>query len=373
MGKKLKKYAMLVVSICLSVSFTFTSFAAAMDHYDSKSGLINVNFPEPPRYENSDGQVVLTSESWEQTQPFFAGYAIVCTSTQFVQERGSYIFNYAIIDESGTIMSTFNFEGSFFLINLQFNRFVENPEGYIYWTCSSNKDGLYYAIGKLDGTQEVYKIPELRSSQSNDIHTIYSIGTFRNGSANVYKVRTDQSNFFDLKVSHEAVGSISIDGVYSTSINKESEYGDEVIPAYGTKQFAENRVTSGWKEDESGWWYDNGDGTYPVNQWKEIEGKQYYFGEDGYMYQSQYTPDGYWVDENGVWIESEPQLNPDEVEKHNTLGLYIEVLGDLYENNIFRDEEMFEEYVRSFLPDMSEEDIRYVINEVRSNYTFVPA
>lgn len=38
-----------------------------------------------------------------------------------------------------------------------------------------------------------------------------------------------------------------------------------------------------WKSDANGWWYDNGDGTYPVNQWKTIDGKSYYFGADGYM------------------------------------------------------------------------------------------
>lgn len=372
MGKKLKRYVILVVSICLSFSFTFTSFAVAMDHYDSKSGLINVNFPEPPRYENSDGQVVLSSADWVQTQAFYNGYAIICKS-KTLNGYNDYWHVFAIIDESGNEISTFEMGASASLTNDEFYRFVENPGGYVWWySTSSQKSGLTFVTGKLDGTLNWYSVPELRRSQSGYKSVYYTIGTFRNGSANIYKVSDDTSDWWNCKRSYSAIGSISIDGVYSTSINKESEYGDEVIPAYGTKQFAENKVTAGWKEDKTGWWYDNGDGTYPVNQWKEIGGKQYYFGEDGYMYQSQYTPDGYWVDENGVWIESEPQLNPDEVEKHNTLGLYIEVLGDLYENNIFRDEEMFEEYVKSFLPDMSEEDIRYVINEVRSNYTFVP-
>ena len=32
-----------------------------------------------------------------------------------------------------------------------------------------------------------------------------------------------------------------------------------------------------WKQDTSGWWYQNDDGSYPTNTWKEINGKQYYF------------------------------------------------------------------------------------------------
>lgn len=35
----------------------------------------------------------------------------------------------------------------------------------------------------------------------------------------------------------------------------------------------------GWKSDAVGWWYSNGDGTYPVNEWKEIDGKRYFFLE----------------------------------------------------------------------------------------------
>lgn len=60
----------------------------------------------------------------------------------------------------------------------------------------------------------------------------------------------------------------------------------------------------GWKYDKQGWWYANGDGTYQVNQWKEIDGKFYYFGEDGYMLAGTRTPDGYYVGSNGEWVES---------------------------------------------------------------------
>lgn len=59
-----------------------------------------------------------------------------------------------------------------------------------------------------------------------------------------------------------------------------------------------------WKQDNVGWWYQNDDGSYPTNSWQEIDGKQYYFGNDGYMLHDTTTPDGYYVDANGVWDQS---------------------------------------------------------------------
>lgn len=40
----------------------------------------------------------------------------------------------------------------------------------------------------------------------------------------------------------------------------------------------------GWKQDVWGWWYENADGTYPVNTWYEDEdGSWYFFNEMGYL------------------------------------------------------------------------------------------
>ena len=57
-----------------------------------------------------------------------------------------------------------------------------------------------------------------------------------------------------------------------------------------------------WKEDEKGKWYEE-DGNYITSSWKEIEGKQYYFGADGYMLVNTTTPDGYKIGADGVWIQ----------------------------------------------------------------------
>lgn len=59
-----------------------------------------------------------------------------------------------------------------------------------------------------------------------------------------------------------------------------------------------------WKEDEKGKWYEE-DGNCIASSWKEIEGKQYYFGADGYMLVNTTTPDGYKVGADGAWIQDD--------------------------------------------------------------------
>lgn len=79
-----------------------------------------------------------------------------------------------------------------------------------------------------------------------------------------------------------------------------------------------------WLLDNVGWWYCNADKSYTVNNWQYINNKWYYFNEHGYMVTgwvlwknlyyycgpngdmltNTWTPDGYYVDGNGVWVES---------------------------------------------------------------------
>ena len=57
----------------------------------------------------------------------------------------------------------------------------------------------------------------------------------------------------------------------------------------------------------SNWWYQNDDSSYPAGGWEWIDGNQdgtaecYYFNQDGWMYVSTGTPDGFEVNENGAW------------------------------------------------------------------------
>lgn len=51
------------------------------------------------------------------------------------------------------------------------------------------------------------------------------------------------------------------------------------------------------------WQYRHANGSYVSGTWEQIDGKWYYFDENGRMASSQTTPDGYYVDSNGVWTE----------------------------------------------------------------------
>ena len=65
---------------------------------------------------------------------------------------------------------------------------------------------------------------------------------------------------------------------------------------------------AGTGENQTRWWYDNGDGTYAQNGWQWIDGDQdgtaecYYFDGDGWMTANGTTPDGYQLNEAGAWV-----------------------------------------------------------------------
>lgn len=74
--------------------------------------------------------------------------------------------------------------------------------------------------------------------------------------------------------------------------------------------FSLTSLAGQWKQDSVGWWYDNGNGTYPANQWQWIDGNGdgiaecYYFDHSGYCMIYTITPDGYQVNSAGAWIVS---------------------------------------------------------------------
>ena len=62
-------------------------------------------------------------------------------------------------------------------------------------------------------------------------------------------------------------------------------------------------LVEGWQNNGYGWWYQRANGTYPHSEWEIINGIWYYFDENGYMLADTTTPDGYYVDINGAWVE----------------------------------------------------------------------
>ncbi len=75
--------------------------------------------------------------------------------------------------------------------------------------------------------------------------------------------------------------------------------------------FSMNVLAAGsWRRDSRGWWYQRGDGGWPATAWQWIDGNGdgygecYFFGIDGYMLENQQTDDGYWVNQDGMWVEN---------------------------------------------------------------------
>lgn len=62
-----------------------------------------------------------------------------------------------------------------------------------------------------------------------------------------------------------------------------------------------------WQQSSGKWWYQEDDGTYPVSQWKWIEGenhllKCYYFDEDGWLLTNTKIDDNE-VNADGAWVK----------------------------------------------------------------------
>ena len=67
-------------------------------------------------------------------------------------------------------------------------------------------------------------------------------------------------------------------------------------------------LAGAWKSDANGWWYDEGNGSYPKSTWSWIDGNNdgvsecYYFDPNGYCLINTVTPDSYYVNPSGAWV-----------------------------------------------------------------------
>ncbi len=80
------------------------------------------------------------------------------------------------------------------------------------------------------------------------------------------------------------------------------------------------KVCNQWIADHGGWVYQYADGTCPHDCWKEIAGKTYYFGSDGYRYIGWHNIQGvdYYFNKKGEWI---PNAQPSQWIQNST-GLW---------------------------------------------------
>ena len=99
----------------------------------------------------------------------------------------------------------------------------------------------------------------------------------------------------------------------ATAESYRTQYGS-AIPTGITEpdqQIPQSSNGTGWQKDNKGWWYRNADGTYPTNNWQQvngsypkndwqrIDGKWYYFDSVGYMVTG-------WIEWNGKYYYCRP-------------------------------------------------------------------
>jgi hypothetical protein len=58
-----------------------------------------------------------------------------------------------------------------------------------------------------------------------------------------------------------------------------------------------------WKNNSTGWWYT--EGSSYATEWRQIDGKWYYFNTNGYM-ASNITIGGYYLGSDGAWVINPP-------------------------------------------------------------------
>lgn len=61
-------------------------------------------------------------------------------------------------------------------------------------------------------------------------------------------------------------------------------------------------MLTGWQLVDGKWYYLNGDGSMATG-WVFLDNKWYCLAQNGEMYASTYTPDGYYVDATGAWVQ----------------------------------------------------------------------
>ena len=176
--------------------------------------------------------------------------------------------------------------------------------------------------------------------ESTDGAKSYQVRLYRGSSSVGETVTTSDTTYnFASRITREGEYYFKVRAVNSSSkkgewyeadyIYVDEEMLDEIKGgAYGSGGTSSAPVTGtpagGWVRDNVGWWYRNADGTYPTNGWLFINNAWYCFDSIGYMRTgwiqsgnawyycdavngnmlvNTRTPDGFYVDANGVWIQ----------------------------------------------------------------------
>ena len=62
---------------------------------------------------------------------------------------------------------------------------------------------------------------------------------------------------------------------------------------------------AGWNRNDTGWWWEESDGSYPTNSWKQINNEWFYFDDRGYCLINRWFNDGkdwFYLDKRGAMV-----------------------------------------------------------------------
>lgn len=193
-----------------------------------------------------------------------------------------------------------------------------SDSGSVTWTAADDADKYYVKLLRGSTVKE--------SVDTTD--TSYDFSSYITATGTYYvKVRAYNNGTYGAWVTSDSfyVDSDTLSDIKSSASSSSSSSGSSNGP--GTSA---SSSTGAWLKDDNGWWYCNADRTYTTSNWQQINGYWYYFNENGYMktgwlqspasgkwyylsttdgstlgrmMTSYWTPDNYYVDADGVWVE----------------------------------------------------------------------
>lgn len=86
------------------------------------------------------------------------------------------------------------------------------------------------------------------------------------------------------------------------------------------------RASAEWRQNDTGWWYEEGS-SYATG-WRLIDGKYYYFSDNGYMMHDTYV-EGYKLGSDGAWIVSTPRVSTTTTNNYASNAVNIVASGGL--------------------------------------------
>lgn len=216
---------------------------------------------------------------------------------------------------------------------------------------SSSKLYVYITLDALDDDDSDYELDvsnlewdedtgEASWDEAEDAKR-YEVKLYRNDSTVTSVTATDESYDFSGSITKKGTYTFKVRAVYNSSNKGSWEESDEwdvssseaedISSGSSGSSSSGSSSSSGpggsslgaWLKDNVGWWYCNADRSYTVNNWQYINNKWYFFngngymvtgwvywnsiwyycGENGDMYVNRTTPDGYYVNGDGAWVQ----------------------------------------------------------------------